>query len=98
MPPLSTLILQFLVVGQSTVYLAIIVPIGLLLATRTGLGFPLVKACTSGEQAQAAGRTVATGLLSGVAVGVFAVLIEYLAFFPRIYASLPDLGRPSGSS
>ncbi len=95
MPPLSLPVLQFLVVAQSVVHLAFMVPVGLALARRIGFGVPLVEAWTSGQRAPAAARAVGIGLLSGVAVGAVALLIESLVSFPRLPAPLRALDAGS---
>lgn len=84
MPPLPLPILQLLVVIQIAVYLAITIPLSLLLARRTGFQVPLVTAWVSGERPVAGGRIVLFGLLSGVAIGIVVVALEAFVFFPYL--------------
>jgi len=95
MPPLPRPILEFLVIAQSAVYLALIIPLGLLLTHRIGFKFPLVRAWASGERAPAAGRVLVVGLLSGVAVGVLVLALEMVVFFPHLPPPLQALDAGS---
>jgi membrane protease YdiL (CAAX protease family) len=97
MPPISLPVFELLVVAQSAVYLALIIPLGLLLARRIGFEFPLVRAWASGERAPAAGRVLAVGLLSGVAVGVLVLALEIVVFFPHLPPPLQALDAGSVS-
>jgi hypothetical protein len=94
MPPLPVPILQLLMIVQGAVYFGIIIPLGLLLAQRNGFDCPLVRAWVSGKLGPA-GRVLAVGWLSGIAVGVLAVAIEMLAFFPHMPSGLQELDAGS---
>ena len=95
MPPLPLPVLECLVVAQFAVYLAIIVPVGLLLAQRSGFKLPLVTAWASGEQTAAAGKVFAAGMLSGLAVGALIVALEAVVFLPHLPP--PILALDAGS-
>jgi membrane protease YdiL (CAAX protease family) len=84
MPPLPLPILDCLLIAQFAVYLAIIIPVGLLLAQRFGFRLPLVTAWTSGERHAAAGKVFVAGMLSGLAVGVLIVALEAVVFLPHL--------------
>ena len=95
MPPLSLPMFEVLVVAQSAIYLALIIPLGLLLTRRIGFEFPLVRAWASGARAPAAGRVLAMGLLSGMAVGALALALEMVVFFPHLPPPLQALDAGS---
>jgi len=91
--PLSVVIAVQIV--QNAVLVAIAVGLGLLLATRIGLGAPLLEARLRGEPVgQRLRALLAPSVLAGAAAGVAIIVLDVLVFAPGMPAAIATEGHP----
>lgn len=91
--PLSVVIAVQIV--QNAVLVAIAVGLGLLLATRVGLGAPLLEARLRGEPVgQRLRALLAPSVLAGAAAGVAIIVLDVLVFAPGMPAAIATEGHP----
>jgi len=91
--PLAVVIVVQVV--QNAVLVAIAVGLGLLLATRIGLGAPLLEARLAGEAVgQRLRALLAPSVLAGAAAGVAIVVLDLLVFAPGMPAAIATEGHP----
>jgi len=82
-------------VAQNAVLVAIAVGLGLLLATRIGLGAPLLEARLAGEAvSQRLRAMLVPSVLAGAAAGIAIVVLDLLVFAPGMPAAAPAGEHP----
>jgi membrane protease YdiL (CAAX protease family) len=98
MPPLPVPLAVVIAVQvvQNAVLVAVAVGLGLLLATRIGLGAPLLEARLAGQAVSQRLRVLlAPSVLAGAAAGLAIIVLDLLVFAGGMPAAAPAGGNPS---
>lgn len=83
--PVSLVVLIPLQVIQSAILIAIAVGLGLLLAPRAGLGWPLIEAWLSGEKTgERLKAVIPLSVIGGIVVSLIIIGLDVWAFAPRV--------------